>query len=110
MAPPKPERRSRRRIPTSVPVSIKAGPGTIAATGQTRDLSTSGIFLYTDSEIGKGSELEIVLVLPPELTRGEKGWVCCRASVVRVEKGAANGMFGVAASIQAIEMLPEIPS
>ncbi|MBZ5719309.1 MAG: PilZ domain-containing protein [Acidobacteriia bacterium] len=109
MSPPKPERRARRRIPASVPVAIKAGAGAIHASGQTRDLSTSGIFLYTDSEIGKGSELEIVLVLPPELTRGEKGWVCCRASVVRVEKGGDGGAFGVAASIKSIEMLPEIP-
>jgi hypothetical protein len=108
MQPPKPERRSRRRIPATVPVTIKTGAGAVEATGHTRDLSVSGIFLYTDSEIGKGSELELVLVLPPELTRGEKGWVCCRASVVRVEKGGNGGAFGVAASIDDIQMLPEI--
>lgn len=110
MLPPKSERRSRRRIPATVPVSIKTGAGSVEATGQTRDLSVSGIFLYTDSEIGKGSELELVLVLPPELTRGEKGWVCCRASVVRVEKGDNGAAFGVAASIDDIRMLPEIPA
>ena len=109
MAPPKPERRSRRRIPASVPVSIKAGPGTIAATGHTRDLSTSGIFLYTDSRITPGSELEMVLILPPELTHGVKQWVCCRASVVRVEDSQDGGDFGVAARISSIEILPEIP-
>jgi PilZ domain-containing protein len=110
MSPSKPERRSRQRIPATVPVSIKNGAGAVSATGHTRDLSVSGIFLYTDSEIGKGTELELVLVLPPELTRGEKGWVCCRASVVRVEKGGSSGAFGVAASIDDIQMLPEIPS
>ena len=59
---------------------------------------------------GEGSEMEMVLILPPEITQGEKQWVCCRASVVRVEDGAENGSFGIAASIQSMEILPEIPS
>ncbi len=84
--------------------------GTVEATGVTRDLNTSGIFLYTDSHISEGSELEMVLILPPELTHGEKQWVCCQASVVRVEENKDGGDFGVAASIRSIEVLPEIPS
>ncbi len=104
---PKDDRRSRQRIPASVPVSIKAPQGNLQITGQTRDLSTSGIFLYTNSHISEGSELEMVLILPPELTRGEKRWVCCQASVVRVED-KADGNFGVTASIRNIDILPEI--
>lgn len=104
------ERRAGKRLPARVPVSIKAQPGTVEANGFTRDLSAGGIFLYTDSRIVAGSELEMVLILPPELTHGEKQWVCCRASVVRVEDGAEGGNFGVAASISSLEVLPEIPS
>ncbi len=92
-----------------VPVSVKAPDERIATTGMTRDWSTGGIFIYTDSRISEGSELEMVLVLPPEITRNEKQWVCCRASVVRVEDGERGG-FGVAASIRSLEVLPEIPS
>ena len=51
-----------------------------AITGVTRDLSTGGIFLYTDSRISEGSELEMVLILPAEITNSEKQWVCCQAS------------------------------
>ena len=91
----KPERRSGQRIAARVPVSIKAGKGTTEATGFTRDLNAGGIFLYTDSRIVAGSELEMV---------------CCRASVVRVEDGESGGDFGVAASIRSMEILPEIPS
>jgi ClpP class serine protease len=47
-------------------------------------------------------------MLPPELTSGEKQWVCCQASVVRVEPGTEVGSFGVAASIRSIATLPEI--
>jgi c-di-GMP-binding flagellar brake protein YcgR len=107
MAIPKDDRRSGQRIPASVPVSIKAPQGNLELTGQTRDLSASGIFLYTASHISEGSELEMVLILPPELTQGEKRWVCCRASVVRVEKNT-DGNFGVAASIRNMDILPEI--
>ncbi|MGH9544845.1 MAG: PilZ domain-containing protein [Terriglobales bacterium] len=104
------ERRSGRRIAARVPVSIKTQRGAVATTGFTRDLNAGGIFLYTDSRIVAGSELEMVLILPPELTQGERQWVCCRASVVRVEDSEDGGDFGVAACIRSIEVLPEIPS
>jgi hypothetical protein len=104
------ERRSGQRVAARLPVSIKSRRGTVEATGFTRDLNTGGIFLYTDSRIVAGSELEMVLILPPELTHGAKQWVCCRASVVRIEDSEDGGDFGVAASIRSIEILPEIPS
>jgi hypothetical protein len=105
----KPERRSRQRVPARLPVSITAGKDTPPASGYTRDLSMSGIFLYTDSPIHPGSALEVVLILPPELTQGEKRWVCCQAAVVRVEGGREPGKsgYGVAASIQSMQILPE---
>ena len=124
MADTKSERRSGQRLPARVPVSIrtqpgksqlsnaqpaKTQPGSGDASGFTRDLNTSGIFLYTDSRITPGSELEMVLILPPELTHGVKQWVCCRAKVVRVEDSQDGGDFGVAARISSIEILPEIP-
>lgn len=108
MPPAKPERRSRQRIPARVPVKVKAKEGTLETTGYTRDLSATGIFLYTDSQISEGSELEMVLILPAELTQGEKRWVCCQASVVRVENAGAGGKFGVAANLRSVEVLPEI--
>lgn len=76
--------------------------------GHTRDLSTNGVFLYTDARLDEGSELEIILVLPPELTNGEKRWACCQASVIRVEP-SDRGSLGMAASIRRFELMPEIP-
>ena len=66
------ERRSGQRVAARVPVSIKSQAGPVEATGFTRDLNQGGIFLYTDSRIIAGSELEMVLILPPELTQGAK--------------------------------------
>jgi hypothetical protein len=105
----KPEQRSLPRVPVQVEVSIRSGQSE-ASTGLTRDLSRNGVFFYTDAQLHEGSDLEIVLMLPPELTQGEKSWVCCQASVVRVEQARGNGQMGVAANVRNIATLPEIPS
>jgi hypothetical protein len=102
------ERRSANRFKTQVPVTINFKSGE-KLTAQSRDLSLGGIFLYTNQGFENGSELELVLVLPPELTGGQKQWVCCQGSVIRVEK-AAGGGFGVAARLDAMSALPELPS
>jgi len=105
MPEPKPERRTQKRLSLALPVTIKSEQGTIEASGCTRDLSSSGIFLYSDAHFSEGSALEMVLILPKEMTGGEKQWVCCRASVVRVEPEHRRG---VAARILSMEILPEI--
>jgi len=107
MPEPKSERRSSQRIPVRVGVSLRS-PQSEPATGYTRDLSTSGIFLYANAEILVGNKMEMVLMLPTQLTGGEKRWVCCQAEVIRVEVGGEDGRLGVAASIQSMATLPEI--
>jgi|SRR5215472_18651517 hypothetical protein len=101
------ERRAQRRIRRQIPITVASCAIEPNSSAVTRDLSTSGIFFHTDSPIRQGSSLEIVLLLPPELTAGEKRWVCCRASVVRVENRDGAG-FGVAATIESMESAPEI--
>lgn len=104
----KPDRRSKRRIPIQLPVSVKSSDGRIEESTKTRDLSTSGIFVYTNSQLKAGSDLELVLVLPPEVTFSERRWVCCQASVVRVEENPKGENVGVAAVIKRFEVLPEM--
>ena len=102
----KSERRLGPRLRVRLPVSIETRKRQ-PITGYTRDLSASGIFLYADTQIIEGSELEMVLLLPEALTNGEKQWVCCQASVIRVEAGGEHGRFGVAASIRNMVALPQ---
>jgi PilZ domain len=99
------ERRSRERMPVRVPVKVRHEGCEYA--GLTRDLSFSGIFLYSESGMKAGSKLELVIMLPPGLGLGPGGWTLCEASVVRVEESEGKGM-GVAATIDRIELLPEI--
>ena len=102
------DRRKRQRFPVRLPVSVKADDGAVQESTQTRDLSTGGVFVYTNSRMKAGSDLELVLVLPPEITFSDKRWVCCKASVVRVEENDKDGNFGVAAVIKRFDVLPEI--
>ena len=108
MPKPNSERRSQSRIAAHLPVSVRSGGENVESVGYTRDLSMSGVFLYTESQVREGSELEIVLILPPELTEGKKQWVCCQAAVVRVESTDGKSGLGVAASIRNMQILPEI--
>jgi hypothetical protein len=81
------ERRSGTRIATSVATRVRSVQGTdqTAQTAQTRDVSANGV---------------------PELTSGEKCWVCCQATIVRVEEEGSE--FGVAAQIRRMDILPEV--
>ena len=103
------DRRSRQRVVATLPVRVRSTDANVELSAQTRDVSTNGVFLYTKSNMMEGSEVELVLILPPELTSGEKYWVCCHARVLRVEKGPGTD-FGVAAEIRRMDILPEIPA
>ncbi len=99
------ERRAGTRIKTRVDTRVRTAGGK-DHTAQTRDVSANGVFMYTNSKMEKGTEVELVLILPPELTSGEKCWVCCQATVVRVEEKGSN--YGVAAQIRRMDILPEV--
>ena len=99
------ERRSGTRISARVTARVRTPQGDDLA-AQTRDVSANGVFLYAKSRMQAGSEVELVLILPPELTSGEKCWVCCQATIVRVEEEGTE--FGVAAKINRMDILPEI--
>ena len=99
------ERRSGTRIATRVATRVRTVQGA-EQSAQTRDVSANGVFLYTKSRMEKGTEVELVLILPPELTSGEKCWVCCQATIVRVEEEGTE--FGVAAQIRRMDIPPEL--
>jgi hypothetical protein len=99
------ERRSVKRISTRVPAQIRTRQG-VEYSAETRDVCANGLYLYSKSRMEQGSEVELVLILPPELTSGVKCWVCCQATIVRVEE--SEHQFGIAARIRRMDVLPEI--
>lgn len=93
-------------MPVQAPVKVRRSDGT-EASGLTRDLSSNGIFLYSESGMEAGSKLELVVMLPSGWGLGPGGWTLCEASVIRVEQTDGKGV-GIAATLDRIELLPQI--
>lgn len=74
------EIRTGKRFPLTLPVRLAGKDGV------TRNISAAGVFLYTDSQLQIGSEVEFELTLPAAATGGPSDIaVHCRGRVVRVE-------------------------
>src|SRR5262249_10461507 len=103
-----PDRRAATRFRKRASVkarSPKSGEEDHAA--ETRDLSERGLFLFTNLPVEADSDLDLVLTLPREITKGTPTLVCCHGKVVRVEK-AKNKRTGVAVAIDRIKALPQV--
>src|SRR6202021_1300610 len=66
------ERRMARRYDLSLPVSVRLPinrePG--EHDGQTRDISTRGVYFIMEKDLAPGTEVDFTLTLPAEITRG----------------------------------------
>lgn len=102
------ERRAHKRTAIELPIRVRAqGSASPEQSALTRDLSSSGIFLYSDSAIVPGTRLDLIFMFPADLGLGPGGWTLCQASVVRVEK-SNGGRVGIAANFDRIQQMPEL--
>lgn len=101
------ERRHRMRYPLKLPVSVR--PSGLSAAGQIlaecKDISSQGVYFFLEEPLKSGSQLEIILTLPPEITRGDPVRVRCKARVQRTEN-IKEGRVGIAAKIERYRFLP----
>jgi len=103
------ERRTARRYDLSLPVSIRL-PITReprSHSGQTRDISTRGVYFMVQNELAPGTEVDFTLTLPAEITRGTEVFVRAHGRVVRVDKRTddAHESIGVAAVIERYDII-----
>jgi len=101
------EKRSTRRFPLRLPVTVRAGETSEELAAQTRDVSARGICFFIDTAIQAGSPIDFTLTLPPEITLTENIRVRCKGRVVRVEGGSPAAKMAVAAVIDEYEFLAE---
>jgi hypothetical protein len=73
--------------------------------GQTRDISTNGVFLYLDFQPVKGNWIELTLEFPARITGAQSAPVVCQGKIVRVEQQVLSNKFGVAVEIESCEDL-----
>ncbi len=85
------ERRVGQRFAFNLPVSLRDVSSGTEGLGFTQDLSSRGAFLFTVMALSEGSEIELTLKMPSEITLGESMRVRCRGRVLRIFNAADNG-------------------
>jgi hypothetical protein len=113
------ERRVGQRFPYLLPVSFREPATGVEGLGFTQDLSSRGAFFLTDAPLHEGSEIELTLKMPSEITLGESMRVRCRGRILRIVRPAgrpsqdsltktcAETKIGVAVRLEGYEYLPE---
>jgi hypothetical protein len=113
------ERRVGQRFPYLLAISLRQPDGAIEGVGFTQDLSSRGIFFFTDAPLCEGAEIELTLRMPSEITLGESMPVRCRGRILRVVRSAGTAYnfsdvqpetkIGVAVRFEGYEYLPDSP-
>jgi hypothetical protein len=108
------ERRVGQRFPYLLPLSLHQAADSINGVGFTQDLSSRGVFFFTDAPLTEGSEIELTLRMPSEITLGESMPVRCRGRILRVARPSptstsphAGAKIGVAVRFDGYEYLPD---
>jgi c-di-GMP-binding flagellar brake protein YcgR len=103
------ERRTARRYDLTLPVSVRFAAEKLVnkQDGKTRDISTRGLYFVVPQDLEAGSELDITLTLPGEITHGNDVFVRALGKVVRVERRLEDGeaRMGVAAVIERYDII-----
>lgn len=106
------ERRVGQRFCYLLPLSLRLPGTSIEGVGFTQDLSSRGVFFFTNAALTEGSEIELTLRMPSEITLGESMPVRCRGHILRVVRQAESAVsaetkIGVAVRLEGYEYLPE---
>jgi PilZ domain len=91
------ERRRARRFIVSLPVR-KPDINAETAFGVTRDISSAGVYFYTEAnDWREGKRIEFAMELPPELTLADPAKSVCSGTIVRAER--VEKVIGIAVRI-----------
>jgi len=104
------ERRGGQRFPYLIPLSLRHPATSIEGVGFTQDVSSRGVFFLTEAALTEGTEIELTLKMPSEITLGESMRVRARGRILRVTRlpeDSQNGKIGVAVRFEGYEYLAE---
>jgi len=103
------ERRTARRYDLCLPIIIRfcKEEAFDSQHGKTRDISTRGLYFVVEQNLEAGSEVDLTLTLPAEVTQGTEAFVRALGRVVRVERRTEDGneRMGVAAVIERYDII-----
>jgi hypothetical protein len=102
------ERRCGQRFQLHLPLTIHVDGK--AVPGFTQDVSSRGLFLYSEAQLAEGAVVELTFTMPSEITLGESMRVRGRGRVLRVDPSQAGPRNGVAVQLDSYEYLPSLES
>lgn len=100
-----------RRLRHQVPVQFRERGSGEWIDGASENISRSGLLLCSSTPLEIGSELELTLVMPAELTGDKSAQVICEGTLVRVEavpspRRAKQTEFRIACTITDYKFVP----
>jgi hypothetical protein len=105
------ERRSARRYDLSLPIVVRVPleKEQSVQSGQTRDISTHGVFFTLNQDLIVDTVVDLRITLPADVTGGAEAFIRAKARVLRLEKKAEDGFpqtqVGVAAILELYEII-----
>ena len=93
-------RRTGKRFPLSLPITIRKNKAAKPASGTTKDVSAAGVYIQADSRMEIGSTVEFDITLPGSIVGTQKDVeIHCKGRVVRLENAKKTARNGVACVI-----------
>ena len=102
------ERRSGQRFQLHLPLTIHIDGK--AVPGFSQDVSSRGLFFYTEARLPEGATVELTFTMPSEITLGASMRVRGRGRVLRSDLSLAGPRTGVAVQLGSYEYLPSLDS
>ena len=102
------ERRASQRFDFQIPVCLRSATSEREQVGFTQNLTARGAFLYTNLGLEPGTEVELILVMPAEVTLSESARVRCMGRITRSIAPVSGGKWGLAVQMHQYEYLPGV--
>ncbi len=101
------EQRRSQRFQLTMPITLlRGGRGQINKIGETRNVSSTGVYFVAAEAVEPGTLLEFIITLPDEISAVGPVRLLCKGKVVRVDQ-QEESLLGVAATIERYEFIRE---
>jgi PilZ domain len=101
------DRRRSHRILVRQTMAVAVRNGGRQVSAFSRDISLDGAFIYCDRFLAVGSEVTLIIDLPPDITKSGTLRIWCEAKVLRISAQLTEGRFGIALVFTRVQPLPE---
>ena len=102
------ERRAGQRFEIHLPISIEFEGRTVA--GFSQNLSTRGVFLYSEANLPEGAVVQLIFTMPSEITLAESMRVRCCGRVLRSGSSGSSQGNGLAVQLDSYQYLDQSAS